>query len=159
MSEQALLNRFWTKVDRRTDDECWPWLACRTDGYGRFNVGPQRRRVRSHRFAYELLVGPIPEGLTLDHLCRNRACVNPAHLEPVTNRENTLRGDTVTTRNAAKTHCIHGHEFTPENTHQRPGGGRDCRVCLKIRHDKSNGRRAERRAARRALVALDKVNE
>jgi len=82
----------------------------------------------AHRYVYEQEVGPIPDGLTLDHLCRNRACVNPDHLEPVTMRVNTLRGETITARNAAKTRCDKGHEFTPENTMRKPDGRR-CRVC------------------------------
>src|SRR6266576_3456485 len=100
--------RFWAKVDRRGSEECWPWQANRGRGYG--NVWIAGRMYRAHRVAYELLIGPIPEGLTLDHLCRNRGCVNPAHLEPVTSRENTLRGEGISANNARKTHCKHGHE-------------------------------------------------
>jgi hypothetical protein len=82
--------RFWAKVDRRGDDECWPWLgAVNPNGYGAFQWDGGQY---AHRFAYELQIGPIPEGLTLDHLCRVRHCVNGAHLEPVTGQENTLRG-------------------------------------------------------------------
>lgn len=87
-----LAERFWSKVDRDGGpDCCWPWLAARANGYGKFYV--DGRMVRAHRFAYELLVGPIPEGLVLDHLCAVTFCVNPAHLEPVTQRENARRGD------------------------------------------------------------------
>lgn len=85
--------RFWAKVDRTTGDACWPWTArLDRDGYGTLKM-PTGRSIRAHRFAYELLVGPIPEGLVIDHLCRNRRCVNPAHLEPVTAEENWRRGD------------------------------------------------------------------
>lgn len=81
--------RFWPKVDRRGDSECWPWLAyLNRNGYGQFVGGGE---VLAHRFAYVLLVGPIPTGLTLDHLCFNPGCVNPAHLEPVTRSENAKR--------------------------------------------------------------------
>jgi hypothetical protein len=79
--------------------------------------------------AYELAIGPIPEGLTIDHLCRNRGCVNPAHLEAVTNRTNLLRGDGIAALNARKTHCKRGHEFTPENTYVWREGTRACRAC------------------------------
>lgn len=118
--------RFWPKVQKTP--ECWIWTAAKnTDGYGRF-LG-DGRVVQAHRFAYEMLRGPIPDGLHLDHLCRVVACVNPDHLEPVTVRANLLRGNTSTARRAAQTHCIHGHEFTPENTYIKPNGCRRCREC------------------------------
>jgi hypothetical protein len=128
--------RFWPKVDRRSPAECWEWTAARFvrgdrnygPQYGAFSVGGRMRQA--HRVAYELTVGPIPAGMTLDHLCRNKGCVNPHHLEPVTNRENILRGDGETARNARKTHCKRGHEFTTENTYIVPSsGGRVCRTC------------------------------
>lgn len=95
--------RFWEKVDTSAGPlGCWPWTASGSrDGYGQFSA--DGRGVRAHRFAYELLVGPIPEGLQLDHLCRNPGCVNPAHLEPVTGWENTMRGNTPAAINAATT--------------------------------------------------------
>lgn len=98
-------------------------------GYGQVQIpGVGVRRV--HRIVYEELVGPIPEGLQLDHLCRNRACANPSHLEPVTQRENGRRGFGWSGRNARKTHCPQGHEYTPENTIIETGTpGRRCRIC------------------------------
>jgi hypothetical protein len=134
--------RFWAKVDQHGPDgihsqtgenlgSCWLWTAARVgNGYGLFSV--DRRLVRAHRFAYELLVGPIPEELDLDHLCRVRHCVRPTHLEPVTRRENLRRGVGVmatVARHAAKTHCTRGHEYSPQNTYVDPRGNRQCRTC------------------------------
>lgn len=123
------LDRFWSKVDDSAGPHgCWPWLAhTSADGYGQFAIGARGRAV-AHRFAYEAAVGAIPAGLQLDHLCRQRNCCNPSHLEPVTNRVNVLRGVGPTAMNAAKTHCINGHEFTPENTVMNKKG-RACRAC------------------------------
>ena len=85
--------RFWAKVDVGHPLGCWTWIAGRTSrGYGSFGQGGPKRRVYAHRYAYELLVGPIPDGLVIDHLCRNPSCVNPDHLEPVTHQENCRRG-------------------------------------------------------------------
>ena len=102
-------------------------------GYGRF--WSNGRGVYAHRYAYEHFVAPIPKGLTIDHLCRNRACVNPAHLEVVTMRVNVLRGETFAAENAAKTHCVHGHEFTQKNTYYAKQG-RVCRSCQANRNAK-----------------------
>jgi hypothetical protein len=91
------------------------------------------RVIGAHRFAYEWLVGPIPEGMELDHLCRNRGCVFPPHLEPVTHRENCLRAPGVASENVVKTHCPQGHEYTPENTRIIPStGGRLCKSCQRV---------------------------
>src|SRR5438105_2573404 len=118
-----VVERFWAKVEKT--DTCWLWTASTANGgYGAFVLNDVI--VRAHRFAYELLVGPIPEGLQLDHLCRVRHCVNPAHLEPVTQQENIRRGE-----RATATHCPNGHEYTPENTQIRTGAHRPgTRVCL-----------------------------
>jgi hypothetical protein len=111
---------------------CWQWRGVPDrDGYGTFGRRPQRR---AHRVAYELAVGPIPTGLVIDHLCGNRICVNPAHMEPVTQRTNILRSpNTMPNRNAAKTRCPRGHAYSPENTYVRPTGtGRDCRTSKRL---------------------------
>jgi hypothetical protein len=108
---------------------CWIWTGPlnRPGGYGRVAVGGGRMGL-AHRVAYELLVGPIPEGKQLDHLCRNRACWNPEHLEVVTGKENTLRGIGRTAANAAKTHCNRGHELAGDNLYVYDGQ-RKCRAC------------------------------
>ena len=111
---------------------CWLWEGGEGgegEGYGRARVNGSMRAA--HRVAYEALVGAIPDGMQLDHLCRIHLCVNPDHLEPVTPQENTLRGFGPAGINARKTHCIHGHEFTPENTYIK-GGWRICRECKHV---------------------------
>jgi hypothetical protein len=134
LTDEDYVRRFWSRVDRRGPDECWLWLGtlCST-GYGQFWFPP--RKPLAHRLAYELTFGPIPDGLTLDHLCYVRNCVNPAHLEPVPLEVNYRRavekgrlangGD----HNRQKTHCAQGHPFDEANTYLRPGGGRGCRAC------------------------------
>lgn len=126
------MERFWSKVDVRGYEECWLWVGALTGGrgYGSFHL--DRRRVKAHRFAYEQMVGPIPDGLTLDHLCRVRRCVNPNHLEPVTNLENIRRGRSFAGRVALRetqTHCKRGHELAGNNLHMRSDGRRQCLTC------------------------------
>lgn len=125
--------RFWAKVAApQTPDGCMEWGASKDGkGYGKFYLNGHL--VPAHRFAYELVIGPIPEGLQLDHLCRNRACVRPDHLEPVTARENLLRGETLAARNAAKTHCDNGHPYNTENTYWHKPNRRKCRACSRER--------------------------
>lgn len=114
----------WTQLT----DGCHLWTGTISEnGYGRFTVN--RRFVQAHRWAYEQVHGPIPPGLQLDHLCRNRACVNVAHLEAVTGRVNTLRGATRAARNLAKTHCPLGHAYDAVNTYTDRNGGRSCKEC------------------------------
>jgi len=123
-------DRFWQKVDKGGDNGCWNWTAALTSsGYGKFMI--QRVSSVAHRLSYTWLVGEIPEGLDLDHLCRNRRCVNPIHLEPVTRRENLLRGKTIPAEHAEKTHCPEGHEYNSENTYLK-NGARHCRKCRNL---------------------------
>lgn len=150
--------RFWSKVDRSgpipdihpdlIKGRCWQWIGTTTNSgrkgpttweYGIFGVGPasNHRKYRAHRYAYELLVAPIPNGMQIDHLCKNTLCVNPSHLEPVTNKENTARGRAAEVNRAiqlAKTHCKRGHPLSGENLIIYPSTGqRVCRTCRNMR--------------------------
>ena len=110
-----------------TVDGCWLWHGTKNNmGYGKLTRGRRGEGlVYAHRLAYELFVGPIPEGLTIDHLCRTPACVNPQHLEPTTMRENHLRG----IHNGGKTHCPQRHIYDERNTYYASNGDRHCRAC------------------------------
>jgi hypothetical protein len=128
-----LSQRFEQRVDKASDG-CWNWTGSRTSDrvYPRFCVA-KTSYVLAHRWAYEQYVGPIPAGLTIDHLCRNTLCVNPDHLEPVSNVENIMRGDGPCAQNARKTHCKRGHRLTRDNVYRRtsPNGkaARQCKTC------------------------------
>ena len=126
MTYQEARRRYPIRVDEKG---CWVWTGLKQkNGYGAVIRG-DRRRV-AHRLVYNDAIGGClrPE-LVLDHLCRNRACVRPDHLEPVTSRENTLRGEGPTARNARKSHCLQGHPFTLANTDRAKDGSRMCRAC------------------------------
>jgi hypothetical protein len=121
--------RFREKVD--FSGECWEWRGARNSrGYG--CLGYQKQPWLAHRFAYTIAVGPIPSGLTIDHLCRNIVCVRPSHLEAVPGRINTLRGFGPSAVNARREACIHGHELTGWNLKRRRNGRRQCRTCHAI---------------------------
>ena len=137
------LERFWAMVNRVDDESCWPWIGGVSRGYGHFTLDSAGNGISAHRYSWILANGPVPEGMTLDHICHDpaiceggtscphRACVNPAHLVVTTRAENTSRQRH---RNAGKTHCIHGHEYTPENTGLHPDQrGRFCLTCARAR--------------------------
>lgn len=121
------------KLDRSGGpDACWPWTgSLRSNGYGM--LCSRGQQISSHRASYQTYIGPIPDGMALDHTCRNRACGNPMHLEPVTNKVNVLRGVGPTAQNAAKSHCVNGHLFDEQNTRIDRGGKRACRTCQRER--------------------------
>ena len=135
--------KFWARV-RKTSycpvaglpgGGCWLWTGAlkssrhdsKAGGYGNFHPTTYGA-ANAHKFSYVLLVGPVPDGLVLDHLCRVRRCVNPQHMEPVTNQENLLRGDGFPAINARKTHCQAGHPLAGENLSVTLQGRR-CRIC------------------------------
>ena len=130
--------RFWNKVEVRTAMECWPWQAT-LDGGGYGQISLNGKLLKAHRLAYELTRGSIPEGFTLDHLCRRRKCVNPIHLEPVTMRENTLRGNGIMGAHTRTQTCPRGHPYSGDNLYITPTGSRDCKVCKRIRNRKWRG--------------------
>ncbi|KOG21765.1 hypothetical protein ADK36_12325 [Streptomyces viridochromogenes] len=124
-----------------TSGDCWLWTA-KPNGEGYANVRIDGVHYRAHRLAYELLVGPIPDGLVLDHLCRVRHCLNPAHLEPVTIAENIRRGRAVLPPySSRKTHCPQGHVYDEVNTYVTPQGKRDCRTCRRAARRRCDARR------------------
>lgn len=127
---------------------CWLWFGpTYPNGYG--CVSHEKREIgksrMAHRISYEMHRGPIPQGLVIDHLCRNRGCVNPAHMECVTFRENCIRGVGLAKGhdfNRRKTHCPQGHPYDAENTYRRPDGSRACRECNREKCRRQNARRA-----------------
>lgn len=125
---------FEEKINKTAD--CWLWTgAVQNRGYGNF------RSKLAHRVSYEKYVGPIPKGLTLDHLCKNRLCVNPKHLEPVTQYVNNMRGDGPTAINSRKTHCANGHALEGENiliVKRKDGVRRRCRLCYSLYRGKKD---------------------
>lgn len=134
-------DRLWPKA-LADGTGCWIWAgATSVGGYGRIQVDGQSRTAS--RVAYTIVKGSIPESLQLDHLCRRRACINPDHLEPVTPRENVLRGEGWAAKNHAKTHCPQGHPYSAENTHINPSGERTCRICGRVRMRLWRARRRE----------------
>ena len=118
-----VMERIERWIVRLPESGCWLWEgACTHDGYATLTV--DGRTITAHRYVYEQMIGAIPAGLSLDHLCRVRCCVNPAHLEPVPIRENIQRGG-----HSLKTHCANGHLLAPPNLYPAKRGGRVCKAC------------------------------
>jgi HNH endonuclease len=169
--DERLPERFWDKCQPCPMSGCWIWTANTTKqyqrgrgswGYGKF-WPTSGQGVLSHRFAYEALVGAIPQALDLDHRCRQRSCCNPAHLEPVTRAENIRRGEWDPSKSSALaipdhrrraesiTHCKHGHEFTDENMY-RDGNRRICKTCSRERYLRVKESQIARQRELRALA-------
>ena len=151
MSEQDAkwLEGMGTRYIPEPNTGCWLWaLSTSWGGYGSVKWGGRTRQA--HRVAYEELRGPIPEGLTIDHLCRVRSCVNPAHMEPVTRGVNVLRGIGISSHCAHKTHCKHGHQLGGENVRPlkgKPAHWRTCLACRMAYVQKEKDRRRAKRSA------------
>jgi hypothetical protein len=139
-ARQVVMPKFEERIGERVkvEGDCWIWQGAKAGiGYARCRVGDKYFYV--HRLMYELLIGPIPKGLTLDHLCRRRDCVNPFHCEPVTMRENVLRGNGPAAVNARKTHCVRGHSLSGSNLYIfKPTGARSCKACDRERKRQKN---------------------
>lgn len=144
MTDQ-LNDAFWCRVDLSDRAGCWPWTGSLNPwGYGRAWCRSERATRFAHRLSYQALVGPVPVGLSLDHLCRNKSCVNPAHLEPVTTRENLLRGRAHAVKRPPSPTCQRGHLYDGVNNR----GDRTCSACSKIRHKRRQYRLSQREALR-----------
>lgn len=142
--------KFWSKVAVGKFDDCWEWNgSISKTGYG-MTCQTALPSQHAHRSSYELLVGKIPKGLVIDHLCRNRRCVNPNHMEPVTSVENVMRGKSQAALNVYKTHCIRGHELSGENLNTRYG----YRLCIQCRN--MHGRNGYRNGQARKGLAVKK---
>lgn len=145
---------FWSRVHGPTViDGCWNWIAGRiSTGYGCFVHNATRTNILAHRYAYMDLVGPIPAGLVIDHLCNNRICVNPGHLRLTTHRENILRGTGQSARNARKTHCKYGHPLDGPNLIIDHRDRRACRICKNIKRREEYWRNPEKARERTKLA-------
>lgn len=148
-NDYSLLNKrleeFFSSIQFNESNWCWEWTRSLSAGYGYFRL--YDKKISVHRISYQLFKGQIPNDKELDHLCRNTKCCNPEHLEPISHKENVLRGNGPTAINSQKTHCDNGHEYTLENTFIRKNGNRDCRMCMKISKRKSYNKHKDKRNA------------
>lgn len=131
------LERFMFRVEKT--DSCWNWTGRVSRGYSVFTIG--KLTILGHRYIYRHFKGDIPDGLTIDHLCKNKLCVNPDHLEPVTMRENLARSNSISSVNRAKTHCPNNHPYDDRNTLFAKDGSRICKECAYKRHREWSKRR------------------
>lgn len=151
--DERLPERFWSKTIERQDG-CWEWVGTRNQhGYGQVLLTRRKKRA-AHQVSFEALVGPIPDGLVLDHLCRNHWCVNPRHAEPVTDRVNILRGEGIAAQLADRTHCRKDHEFSQENTYVTSQGHRKCKTCRRAHDAARQAERSRRYHERKAAAGL-----
>lgn len=154
MLVNTLPTRLADKIAVEATTGCWLWIGAKNQaGYGVVSIGPKGRRVnkRAHRLVYEALIDAIPDDKQIDHLCRVKACVNPAHLEVVTPAVNVLRGVGPTAQNARKTHCPRGHALEGSNILMNGKGYRSCRTCVYVKNnERAQARRAAQRASRQA---------
>lgn len=127
MSRKNTEADFWKRVNKNAPNGCWQWLGSQNGrGYAQWHIGG--KTIYVHRYAYNMLVGEVPDGFIIDHLCRNRSCVNPKHMELVTQQENILRGVGISAQASLATHCPQGHPYDEENTYVYQGR-RYCRAC------------------------------
>lgn len=140
--EKVIFDRIMARVEK-TEGGCWKWKGASNPlGYGKIGVRmPSPKTYATHVFVYRHIVGSVPDGMELDHTCRNPGCCNPDHLEPVTHKENVLRGNCVASAVRRTGQCKRGHEMSNENVYVFPDGRRQCRECRKVARESSRARR------------------
>jgi hypothetical protein len=153
---KTLAERFFPKVERIPFSTCWLWnAAVNKEGYGEIKAEQGNKKYKAHRVAYELYKGPIPDGLVIDHICRNTSCVNPDHLRAITKVENTMIGFGYMAKLARRDCCNHGHPFTAENTISKNGKRRKCRTCKNLNEmNRKRMIRAKTKIARDTVIAV-----